>query len=93
MISKKFLFITYFYRPPYNKNKDIFFSELSHNLNFATKKHENILIIGDLNIDTSNKRKDDNNYLLNLYDTFSLKNLITNIPVSNLQIELQLMFF
>ena len=71
-------FITYVYRPPYN-NKDIFFSELSNALSSATRKYENILIIGDLNIDTSNKKKDNGNYLFELCDTFSLKNLITDI--------------
>ena len=57
-ISKKIWFITYVYRHSYNNNKDIFFSELSNTLSLATRKYENILIIGDLNIDTSNKKKD-----------------------------------
>ena len=45
----------------------------------GTRKDENILIIGDLNMDTSNKQKDNGNYLSDLCDTFSLKNLITDI--------------
>ena len=57
MISKKVWFMTYDYLPPYNDNKDIFFSELSNTLSLTTSKYENILIIGDLNIDTSNKKK------------------------------------
>ena len=57
MISKKVWFMTYVYLPPYNDNNDIFFSELSNTLSLATRKYENILIIGDLNIDTSNKKK------------------------------------
>ena len=77
-ISKKVWFITYVYRPPYN-NKDIFFSELSNTLSLATRKYENILIIGDLNIDTLNKKKVNGNYLSDLCDTFSLKNFITDI--------------
>ena len=77
-ISKKVWFITYVYRPPYN-NKDIFFSELSNILSLATRKYENILIIGDLNTDTLNKKKVNGNYLSDLCDTFSLKNLITDI--------------
>ena len=77
-ISKKVWFITYVYRPPYN-SKDIFFSELSNTLSLATRKYENILIIGDLNIDTLNKKKVNGNYLSDLCDTFSLKNLITEI--------------
>ena len=57
-IFKKVWFITYVYRPPYdNNNKDIFFTELSNTLSLATSKCENIVIIGDLNIDTSNMKK------------------------------------
>ena len=48
-------------------------------MSLATKKYENILIIGDLNINTSNKRKDNGNYLSDLCDTLLLKNLITDI--------------
>ena len=52
-IPKKFWFINYVYLPPYNNSKGIFSSKLSNTLNVATKKYENILIIGDL--DTSNR--------------------------------------
>ena len=48
-------------------------------MSLTTRKYGNILIIGDLNIDTSNKKKDNGNYLSDLCDTFSLKNLITDI--------------
>ena len=48
-------------------------------MSLAPRKYENILIIGDLNIDTSNKKKDNGNDLSDLCDTFSLKNLITDI--------------
>ena len=50
-ISKKVWFKTFVYRPPYDNYKDIFFSELSKTLSLATKKYENIIIIGDLKID------------------------------------------
>ena len=46
---------------------------------FFSRKYENIIIIGDLNIDTENKRKDNSNYLSDLFDIFSLKNLITDV--------------
>ena len=74
-ISKK----VYVYRPTYNDNKGISFSELSKTLSLATRKYENILIIGDLNIDSSNKKKDNGNYLSDLCDIFSFKNLTTDI--------------
>ena len=57
MISKKVSFIIYVYRPPYNYNKDICFSELPNTLSLATRKYESIVIIGDLNIDTLSKKK------------------------------------
>ena len=44
-------------------------------MSLATRKYENIIIIDDLNIDTENKRKDNSNYLSDLFDIFSLKNL------------------
>ena len=78
-ISKKVSFIIYVYQPPYNNNKDIFFNELSNTLSLATRKFENNHIIGNLNTDTSNKKKDNGNYLSDLCDTFSFKNLITDI--------------
>ena len=62
-----------------HNNNGIFFSELANTLSLATSKYENIIIIGDLNMDTSNKRKDHGNYQSNLCDSFSLKNLINDI--------------
>ena len=35
-----------------------------------------IIVMGDLNIDISDKRKYNNNFLSDLWDTFSLKNII-----------------
>ena len=48
-------------------------------MSLATRKYENILIIGDINIATSNKKKYHGNYLFNSCDTFSLKNVIFDI--------------
>ena len=52
-ISKKIWLITFTYRP-INNNKDIFFSELTNSPNRAAMKYDNLLVIGDLNIDTLN---------------------------------------
>ena len=46
-ILKNLWFRTCVYRPPCNNNKNIFFSELSNTLCLATRKFENIFIIGD----------------------------------------------
>ena len=42
-------------------------------------KYDNLLVIGDLNIDTLNKKKNHGNYFSDRCDSFSLKNLMTNI--------------
>ena len=42
-------------------------------------KYDNLLVIGDLNIDTLNKKKDNGNYFSDLCDSFSLKNLMAYI--------------
>ena len=43
----------------------------------AVNSYENIIVIGDLNIDVKGSDKDRNNYLSDFVDTFSLYNLIT----------------
>ena len=53
----------------------MFFSELTTSLNQATNKYENIIVMGDLNIDTLKNGADTNHYLPDLYDNFSLANL------------------
>ena len=58
-ISKKKWCIIFAYRPPQNGNKEMFFNELSLSLNQCVNKYDNIM--GDLNIDISDKRKDNNN--------------------------------
>ena len=76
-ISKKKWCIFFVYRPPQNNNKSSFFNEISNILNQATNKYDNIVVMGDLNIDTLNSlTKDMNNYLSDICDTFSLKNII-----------------
>ena len=62
-----------------NSNKDGFFKELNKSLSHITRKYENVLVVGDLNIDLLDKMKDSNNYLSDLCDTFSLSNLISEV--------------
>ena len=76
-ISKKKWCVTFAYRPPQTNNKKLFFSELNISLNLITNKYENILLMGDLNIDILNRATDTNNYLSDLCDTFSLTNIIS----------------
>ena len=54
----------------------MFFNELTETLSKAVNNYENIIVIGDLNIDVNDPDKDRNNYLSDFVDTFSLSNLI-----------------
>ena len=80
-ISIKKWCIIFVSRPPHSNNKKVFFSELSTSLNQATNKYDNIIVIGDLNIDTQ-KNEADTNYLPDLCDTFALANLIRSSTCS-----------
>ena len=75
-ISKKKWCITFAYRPPQNDNKKMPFNELNLSLNQCVNKYDNIIIMSDLNIYMFDKRKDNNNFLSDLCDTFSLQNII-----------------
>ena len=63
-------------RPPQENNKHVLFNQLNETLTKAVSNYENIIVIGDLNIDVSDTDKDRNNYLSDFVDTFSLSNLI-----------------
>ena len=71
-ISKKKWCTMFTYRPPKNDSKVMFFNELNLSLNQCVNKYDNIIVMGDLNIDISDKRKDNDNFLSDLCDTFSL---------------------
>ena len=75
-VSNKKWFILFVYSPPQENNKYVFFNELNETLSKALNSYENIIVIGDLNIDVSDPDKDKNNYLSDFIDTFPLSNLI-----------------
>ena len=77
IISKKKWWITFVYRPPYNSNKDGFYIELNKSLSNVVRKYENVLLVGDLDIDILDEKKDSKNYLSDLCDTSLLSNLIS----------------
>ena len=54
----------------------MFFNELNLSLNKCINKYDNI-VMGDLNIEIPDKRKDNNNFQSDLCGTFSLQNIIT----------------
>ena len=73
--NKKWIIVSA-YRPPSYSNLLIFFKDLENILNQALSKCDNIIVLGDLNIDVHNSNDSDLHYLLSLCDTFCLKNLI-----------------
>ena len=52
MVCKKRWVIFSIYRPPDASNLELFFRELSSCLNAALDKYDNVMIMGDINIDT-----------------------------------------
>ena len=78
-ISKRKWCLTFACRPPYN-NKATFFMELNKSLCNIARKYENILIIGDLNINFDNLQMGDtHSHMSDLCDTFSLSNLVNGV--------------
>ena len=53
MVCKKRWVVFSVYRPPEASNMELFFRKLSSSLNSALDKYDNVIIMGDINIDTS----------------------------------------
>ena len=64
------------YRPPNYKNLEIFFKEISKCLDSLTNDYDNILFLGDINVDTLNDRAVGAKMYQELCDIFGLTNLI-----------------
>ena len=77
-ISNKKWLLVFAYRPPNNANKQLFFNELTDSLSKVIKNYENILLMGDLNINTLTQTNLNNtaNYLTDFCDLFALSNLV-----------------
>ena len=76
-IVKKKWCILFTYRPP-NLSKTEFFVEISVTLDKALNKYDNLLLAGDLNINTLRPTSHSSNNFSDLNDTFSLTNLVTD---------------
>ena len=61
-----------------SNNKKVFFSELTTSLNQARNEDDNIIVMGDLDIETQKNGANTNHYLSDLCDTFPLANLLSN---------------
>ena len=57
-VSKKKWCIVFAYRPLSNVNKAIFFNELTTSFSQITNLYDHLAVMGDLNINTSDKTKD-----------------------------------
>ena len=74
-VSKRKWIIFSVYRPP-NTNFETFFSELNICLDKATRTYENIVLLGDINIDTEDEKAKGKTKLSEFCDIFGLENLI-----------------
>ena len=74
-IKKNKWFIMFGYRPE-SIDRNLFFQEVNNKLTQAISKYENIILIGDLNIDLKIPNNDKHNYLHDLCNIYDLKNLI-----------------
>ena len=68
-------FILFAYRPE-SINRSLFFEEMNVCLSKAFDKYQNIVLIGDLNIDVNIQNHDTNHFLSDLYDSFDLTNMV-----------------
>ena len=78
-VKKRKWMVHIVYRPP-SSDLALFFNELSKVLDHSFGKYENLLILGDLNIDLSDQTKipkSKKEFLHGLYDTYDLYNLIS----------------
>eukprot|EP00794_Sanderia_malayensis_P003941 gene3941-4486_t len=76
-VNKKKWIIYSIYRPPERSNLDSFFSALSLSLNSALDKYDNVILMGDININTFDKADAAYQKLASFCDVFGLSNLVT----------------
>ena len=75
VIAKKKWCIFFAYRPP-DTNKTMLFNEIYITQNKILNKYDNILLVGDLNIDELKTGSDSSNHLSDAKTVFNLTNLI-----------------
>ena len=77
IVNKKKWIVYCIYRPPDCGNIDSFFSDLSTTLNSALDKYDNVIVMGDINIDSLNRQDPGHSKLVSFCDVFGLSNLVT----------------
>lgn len=75
-IGKRKWLVTSLYRSPVYSNLKEFFKELTQSLDKIVEKYDNILLLGDINIDTLVEKAQGRQLYEDFIDTFNLTNLI-----------------
>ena len=75
-ISKNKLIIFVVYRPPKYGNLPEFFEKLSRVMDLAVTKYDNVVILGNINVDMQESNSPGLNKVQDLCDVFILKNLV-----------------
>ena len=76
MVCKKRWIVFSANRPPESSNLELFFRELSFSLNSALDRYDNIIIMGDINIDTHDIQHSGYTKLISFCDIYGLSNLV-----------------
>ena len=76
VVAKKKWIIYSIYPPPPNASIETFFSDMPTSLNRALDRYDNIIVMGDINIDTHNKTDPSFDKLASFCDVFGLSNLV-----------------
>ena len=77
IVNKKKWIVYCIYRAPDCGNIDSSFSDLSTTLNPALDRYDNIIVMGDINIDSLNRQDAGHSKLVSFCDVFGLSNLVT----------------
>ena len=64
------------YRPPCNSSIETFLGDLSSLLKKYLSKHDNVIIMGDFNIDVKDKKNSNFDKFSESCDTFSMSSLV-----------------
>ena len=92
-ISKKKWFCLSVYRPPTSTNLDIFFEELTNSLSKAVNEYDNLIVMGDFNVDLNKTDCIDFGKLEEFCDNFNLTVLLKEIDAWPKIINQRLIFF
>ena len=92
-ISKKKWFCLSVYRPPTSTNLDIFFEELTNSLSKAVNEYDNLIVMGDFNVDLNKTDCIVFGKLEEFCDNFNLTVLLKEIDALPKIINQRLIFF